>query len=61
MQVRDWVYVSDHCDAVRTILARGRVGETYNVGSRSERTNLDVVRAICRLLDELHPDVGSRP
>ena len=58
MQVRDWVYVIDHCDAIRTILARGRVGETYNIGSRSERTNLEVVRAICRLLDELRPDAG---
>jgi dTDP-glucose 4,6-dehydratase len=58
MQVRDWVYVADHCDAVRVILAGGRVGETYNVGSRAERTNLEVVRAICRLLDELHPGSG---
>lgn len=58
MQIRDWVYVGDHCDAVRLILARGRLGETYNVGSRTERTNLDVVRSICRLLDELHPSSG---
>ena len=58
LQVRDWVYVADHCDAVRMILAGGRVGETYNVGGRAERTNLEVVRAICRLLDELHPVSG---
>ena len=58
MQVRDWVYVADHCDAVRMIMSGGRVGETYNVGSRAERTNLEVVRAICRLLDELHPASG---
>jgi len=58
MQVRDWVYVADHCDAVRVILARGRVGETYNIGSRSELTNVQVVHAICRLLDDLHPASG---
>jgi len=58
MQVRDWVYVADHCDAVRVILARGRVGETYNIGSRSELTNVQVVHAICRLLDDLRPASG---
>ncbi len=58
MQVRDWVYVADHCEAIRAILARGRLGETYNVGSRCEQTNLHVVRAICRLLDECRPRPG---
>jgi dTDP-glucose 4,6-dehydratase len=53
--VRDWLYVIDHCTAIRTVLATGRVGETYNVGGRNERTNLDVVHTICRLLEELKP------
>jgi dTDP-glucose 4,6-dehydratase len=55
LQIRDWVFVTDHCEAIRAILARGRIGETYNVGSRSERTNLEVVHSICALLDELRP------
>ncbi len=53
--VRDWIFVSDHCAALRTVLARGRVGQTYLVGARSERKNLDVVSALCDLLDELAP------
>jgi dTDP-glucose 4,6-dehydratase len=57
--VRDWLYVADHCEAVRLALARGRPGETYNIGGGAERTNLEVVRAICAILDELRP--GARP
>jgi dTDP-glucose 4,6-dehydratase len=53
--VRDWIYVTDHCAAIRTVLARGRPGESYLVGARSERRNLDVVHTICDLLDELQP------
>lgn len=53
--VRDWLYVEDHCRAIRTVLERGRVGETYNVGGRSEKTNLEIVGAVCQLLDELRP------
>jgi dTDP-glucose 4,6-dehydratase len=53
--VRDWLYVGDHASAIRVILARGRVGETYNVGARSERNNLEIVHTICDLLDELRP------
>jgi len=53
--VRDWLYVADHCDAIRTVLARGRVGETYNVGGRNEKPNLEIVHAICSILDELRP------
>jgi dTDP-glucose 4,6-dehydratase len=53
--VRDWLYVEDHARALALVLERGRVGETYNVGSRSERANIQVVRAICRLLDEMQP------
>jgi len=55
LNVRDWLYVGDHCAAIREVLARGRPGETYNVGGRSERTNLQIVQAICALLDELRP------
>jgi dTDP-glucose 4,6-dehydratase len=54
--VRDWLYVGDHCTAIRLVLERGRPGETYNVGGNTERTNLEVVRAICAVLDEIHPD-----
>jgi dTDP-glucose 4,6-dehydratase len=53
--VRDWLYVTDHCAAIRLVLARGRTGETYNVGGRNERTNMDVVNTICSLLDEMKP------
>jgi len=54
-QVRDWLYVKDHCSAIRRVLEAGRAGATYNVGGGNERTNLDVVRALCALLDELRP------
>jgi dTDP-glucose 4,6-dehydratase len=53
--VRDWLYVADHCDAIRAVLARGKVGETYNVGGRNEKPNLEIVHAICSILDELWP------
>jgi len=53
--VRDWIYVTDHCSAIRAVLANGRIGETYLVGSRNEQKNLDVVHTICDLLDELAP------
>jgi dTDP-glucose 4,6-dehydratase len=56
MQVRDWLYVKDHCRAIRTVLARGKVGETYNVGGWNEQPNIEIVRSVCRLLDELRPD-----
>jgi dTDP-glucose 4,6-dehydratase len=55
-QVRDWLYVEDHCAAIREVLARGRVGETYNVGGWNEKPNIEIVRTICTLLDELRPD-----
>ena len=54
--VRDWLYVEDHCHAIRTVLAKGRVGETYNIGGRSEKTNLEIIGAVCELLDGLHPN-----
>lgn len=55
MHVRDWLYVKDHCSAIRRVLAAGEIGETYNVGGWSERPNLDIVHAVCALLDELRP------
>jgi dTDP-glucose 4,6-dehydratase len=54
-QVRDWLYVKDHCIAIRRVLEAGRIGETYNVGGWNEKTNLEVVHTICALLDELSP------
>ena len=54
--VRDWLFVTDHCEAIRTVLARGKIGETYNVGGRNELKNLDVVNTICTALDELRPN-----
>ena len=53
--VRDWLYVGDHCEAIRLVLARGSVGETYNIGGETERANIDLVRTICALLDRLRP------
>jgi dTDP-glucose 4,6-dehydratase len=60
--VRDWLFVEDHCDAIRRVLENGRLGETYNVGGNSERANIEVVTTICDILDELKPDpaIGSR-
>ena len=58
--VRDWLYVEDHARALDLIAERGRVGETYNVGGRNERRNIDVVRQICRVLDDLAPSDGPR-
>ncbi len=55
-QVRDWLYVKDHCTAIREVLARGRVGETYNVGGWNEKPNIEIVHTICALLDEMRPD-----
>jgi dTDP-glucose 4,6-dehydratase len=55
LNVRDWLHVADHCEAISTVLARGRVGETYNIGGGNEVTNLQVVRALCRTLDRLVP------
>jgi dTDP-glucose 4,6-dehydratase len=54
--VRDWLYVGDHCAGIRAALAKGRLGETYNIGGNSEKTNLEVVHAVCAILDELRPN-----
>jgi dTDP-glucose 4,6-dehydratase len=54
-QIRDWLYVKDHCSAIRRVLDKGRLGETYNVGGWNEKANLDVVKTLCGILDELKP------
>jgi len=53
--VRDWLYVADHCDAILTVLEKGQTGETYNVGGLNEQTNIDIVNTLCEILDELQP------
>lgn len=55
MQVRDWLYVKDHCSAIRRVLDAGRLGETYNVGGWNEKPNIEIVDTVCALLDELRP------
>ena len=55
MQVRDWLYVKDHCSAIRRVLEGGRLGETYNVGGWNEKPNIDIVNTVCTLLDEMRP------
>jgi dTDP-glucose 4,6-dehydratase len=60
-QVRDWLYVGDHCSAIRAVLERGRIGETYNVGGRNEQANLDTVHLLCSLLDEMLPNSPHVP
>jgi dTDP-glucose 4,6-dehydratase len=56
LNVRDWLYVRDHCSGIRAVLARGRLGETYNIGGWNEKTNKEIVDTVCRLLDELRPN-----
>ena len=58
-QIRDWLYVKDHCSAIRTVLEAGKLGETYNVGGWNEKANLDVVQTLCELLDELKPRIDG--
>jgi dTDP-glucose 4,6-dehydratase len=60
-QIRDWLYVKDHCAAIRRVLANGQLGETYNVGGWNEKANLDVVHMLCALLDELSPRADGQP
>jgi len=59
-QIRDWLYVKDHCSAIRRVLEAGRVGEVYNVGGWNEKPNLEVVKALCSILDELQPRVDGK-
>jgi dTDP-glucose 4,6-dehydratase len=60
MQIRDWLYVKDHCSAIRRVLADGRVGEVYNVGGWNEKPNIEIVHTICALLDELRPRADGK-
>jgi len=60
-QVRDWLHVEDHCRAIRTVLARGKPGEVYNIGAGCQRTNLEVVEMIAAMVDRLCPELGHRP
>ena len=59
-QVRDWLYVRDHCSAIRRVLEAGRLGEVYNIGGWNEKPNIEIVNSICALLDELRPAAGGR-
>ena len=59
-QIRDWLYVKDHCSAIRRVLEAGQPGETYNIGGWNEKPNIDIVNSICALLDEMRPDPGSK-
>jgi len=61
LHVRDWLFVEDHCRALRMVLERGAPGETYSIGANSERTNLEIVRSVCRLIDQLRPDLPHLP
>ena len=60
-QVRDWLYVEDHCEAILAVLERGKVGETYNIGGNNQPYNIEIVDAICAILDELLPESPSHP
>ncbi|MDO9202478.1 MAG: dTDP-glucose 4,6-dehydratase [Hydrogenophaga sp.] len=61
MQIRDWLYVKDHCSAIRRVLEAGRLGEVYNVGGWNEKPNIEIVHTVCALLDELRPRAGGQP
>ena len=61
MQVRDWLYVKDHCSAIRRVLEAGRLGETYNVGGWNEKPNIEIVKTVCTLLDGLRPRADGQP
>jgi dTDP-glucose 4,6-dehydratase len=60
-QIRDWLFVKDHCSAIRRVLEAGRLGETYNVGGWNEKANIDIVHTVCALLDELRPRADGKP
>jgi dTDP-glucose 4,6-dehydratase len=61
MQIRDWLYVKDHCSAIRRVLEAGRLGEVYNVGGWNEKPNIEIVKTVCALLDELRPRADGKP
>ncbi len=58
-QIRDWLYVGDHCSGIRAVLAGGALGETYNIGGWNEQANIDIVKTVCALLDEMRPDAAG--
>jgi dTDP-glucose 4,6-dehydratase len=60
-QIRDWLFVEDHCEAIHSVLRKGRPGETYNIGGGNQPTNLEVVKSLCQVLDRLLPDSPYRP
>jgi len=60
-QVRDWLFVTDHCEAIRSVLAKGKAGDTYNIGGNAEKQNIEVVETICRLLDKRRPRADGKP
>lgn len=60
-QIRDWLYVKDHCSAIRAVLAKGKLGETYNIGGWNEKQNIEVVKTLCRILDEIKPRADQKP
>ena len=55
LNVRDWLFVTDHCEAINTIIRKGKIGETYNIGGNNEMKNIDIVTTICEILDEMEP------
>jgi dTDP-glucose 4,6-dehydratase len=61
MQIRDWLFVKDHCSAIRRVLEAGKLGETYNVGGWNEKPNIEIVKTVCALLDELNPRTDGKP
>ena len=60
-QVRDWLFVEDHCKAILTVLEKGKLGHVYNIGGHNEKSNLEVIQSLCNILDELLPDSKFRP
>jgi dTDP-glucose 4,6-dehydratase len=60
-QIRDWLHVEDHCQALVAVLQRGKLGETYNIGGGNQPTNLEIVQTICQIMDEVRPDSPHQP
>jgi dTDP-glucose 4,6-dehydratase len=60
-QIRDWLYVEDHCEAIWQVITRGKIGETYNIGGNNQPANLEIVRIICKILDEILPEAAHKP
>ena len=60
-QIRDWLYVEDHCEAIYHVIKNAKTGQTYNVGGDNQPTNLDIIKQVCEILDEMFPDSGNTP